>query len=230
MRLARAGPLESHFSPFPARNGANQVTSRRRRVQASRIEHDFGYSIHSKRGFWGRRKWPRAFRIRRPRKACGAGRKEVQLEKVLTKKVLGGRGLGLLLGPNTHRRGCDSLQPARSNSLLGSPGSATGSCGPQRTPEALSGVLAERVSCPRCYPFLGARTLPNQGFRQKENGIRTPINIFPGSILRFPQLTFSTDVDMLWSASRFRFRGRRTWPQAGQSADPGRREGQGRCN
>ena len=73
---------------------------------------------------------------------------------------------------------------------------------------------------PSMFLFWGARTPPNLRFRSKENGIRTPRNIFPESVLRISKLTFSTDVGLFWCALRFRFRGRRTWPQACQSADP----------
>ena len=72
MRPARAGSLGSHFWAFPARTGANVVTGARFRFQKSPIERDLGYSVCSEKGFWGRRKWPQASRIRRPPgPACG---------------------------------------------------------------------------------------------------------------------------------------------------------------
>ena len=77
VRFARAGSLGSHFSAFPARTGTKVLTGGRFRVQKSRIERDFWYLIRSKRGFWGRRKWPQASRIRRPQgPACGDAKKE----------------------------------------------------------------------------------------------------------------------------------------------------------
>ncbi len=61
--FARAGSLGSHFSAFPARPGANVITGSRFRVQKRRIERELGCSVCSKKGFWGRRKWPQASRI-----------------------------------------------------------------------------------------------------------------------------------------------------------------------
>ena len=81
VRPVRAGALGLRFSAFPARAGAIVVTHSRFRVLKSRIEPDLEYSIHSKRGFWGRRKWPQASRIRRPRGtrevACGSTRRHM---------------------------------------------------------------------------------------------------------------------------------------------------------
>ena len=80
-----------------ARTGANVVTWSRFRVQKSPIERDFWYLIRSKSGFWGRRKWPQASRIRRPQvRRAGVLRKNGSKRTVYSKNsiVKNSRGLG----------------------------------------------------------------------------------------------------------------------------------------